>query len=177
MANLPIIAVLGATGQQGRGVVRAMLSKPSPAFHVRAITRNPQGAASLALLDEYQKTGNFDIVKGDVYDEASLRDAFEGAHGVFGITANRIAGMVIDTEDKMKHELEAGRNIVDAAKHCGVKHFVFSSLPNLTAASHGRFTKVFHFDYKHDIEMYAREKLPSVTALMPGLYFPGPKLC
>ena len=167
--RLPIIAVLGATGQQGQGVVCAILSKPSPTFHVRAVTRNPQGPAAQALLDEYQKTGNFDIVTGDVYDEASLRGAFEGAHGVFGITANRIAGIKIDTEDQMKHELEAGRNIVDAAKHCSVKHLVFSSLPNLTAASNGRFTKVFHFDYKHEIENYAREKLPAVTALMPGM--------
>lgn len=150
--------------------MRAILSKPSPTFHVRAITRNPQGSAADSLLEEYQKTGNFEIVKGDVYDEASLRSAFEGAHGVFGITVNRIAGMRIDSEEQMKHELEAGRNIVDAAKACGVKHLVFSSLPNLTDASNGRFTKVFHFDYKHDIENYAREHLPAVTALMPGSY-------
>lgn len=167
--RLPVIVVLGATGQQGRGVVRAILSKPSPTFHVRAVTRNPQGPAALRLLEEYEGTGKFNIVRGDVYDEDSIRGVFEGAYGVFAVTANRIAGELIDSEEKMKHELQAGRNIVNAAKDRGIQHFVFSSLPNLSAASNGRFTKVYHFDYKHDIEQYAREQLPAVTALMPGL--------
>jgi hypothetical protein len=43
-----------------------------------------------------------------------------------------------------------------------------SSLPNLTTASGGRFTKVYHFDYKHQIEQWARQRLPAVTALLPG---------
>jgi len=38
----PIIAVTGATGAQGGGLVRAILAVPDAAFAVRAITRNPR---------------------------------------------------------------------------------------------------------------------------------------
>lgn len=45
-----------------------------------------------------------------------------------------------------------------------------SSLPNITNASKGRFTKVFHFDNKHKIEQRARDELLAVTALHPGKF-------
>ena len=35
-----IITVLGATGNQGGGVVQALLKITAPSFHVRAITRD-----------------------------------------------------------------------------------------------------------------------------------------
>jgi hypothetical protein len=50
-----------------------------------------------------------------------------------------------------------------------VQHFVMSSLPNLTEASKGQFSKVFHFDNKSKIEDWARRELPAVTSLHPGM--------
>ena len=41
MADKKIIAVVGATGAQGGGLVRAILADPSGGFAVRAITRDP----------------------------------------------------------------------------------------------------------------------------------------
>ncbi|KAH7254464.1 hypothetical protein B0J15DRAFT_512727 [Fusarium solani] len=161
------IVVLGATGNQGRGVVRALLQKTSPAFHVRAVTRDIEGSSAKRLVSEFGSTDRLRLVKGDVYDGPSLHSAFKDAYGVFAVTQNRIAGGTVDTEDDMKHELQAGRNIVDAAEACKIQHFVMSSLPNLTTASGGRFTKVYHFDYKHQIEQWARQRLPAVTALLP----------
>ncbi|KAJ4215769.1 hypothetical protein NW759_009629 [Fusarium solani] len=165
------IVVLGATGNQGRGVVRALLQKTSPAFHVRAVTRDIEGSSAKRLVSEFGSTDRLRLVKGDVYDGPSLHSAFKDAYGVFAVTQNRIAGGTVDTEDDMKHELQAGRNIVDAAEACKIQHFVMSSLPNLTTASGGRFTKVYHFDYKHQIEQWARQRLPAVTALLPGLFY------
>jgi hypothetical protein len=52
---------------------------------------------------------------------------------------------------------------------CNVQHFVMSSLPNLTEASKGQFSKVFHFDNKSKIEDWARRELPAVTSLHPGM--------
>lgn len=162
------IVVLGATGNQGRGVVTALLQKTSPAFIVRAVTRDIEGSSAKRLVTEFGSTDRLRLVKGDVYDSQSLHYAFKDAYGVFAVTQNRIAGGTVDTEDDMKHELQAGRNIVDAAEACKIQHFVMSSLPNLTKASGGRFTKVYHFDYKHQIEQWARQRLPAVTALLPG---------
>ncbi|GAB1207105.1 hypothetical protein APSETT445_005813 [Aspergillus pseudonomiae] len=115
------------------------------------------------LQAKYKDSGRLELVTADVYDKESLIEAFKNAYGVFAQTNNRIPGKKIETEQDMDHELVAGRNIIDAAKH-----FVMSSLPNITNASKGRFTKVFHFDNKHKIEQWARDELPAVTALHPG---------
>ncbi|KAH7149831.1 hypothetical protein B0J13DRAFT_673615 [Dactylonectria estremocensis] len=165
------IVVLGATGNQGRGVVRALLQMASPSFNVRAITREVESPAAQGLLADFQSSGRLSLASANIYDVESLRRAFENAYGVFAVTYNRLSGQTIDTEDQMRHELAAGSNIVDAADHCKVQHFVMSSLPSLTLSSSGVFTKVYHFDYKHDIEQLARKRLPVVTALLPGLFY------
>ncbi|KAH8735241.1 hypothetical protein BGZ61DRAFT_473850 [Ilyonectria robusta] len=165
------IAVLGATGNQGQGVVRALLHKASLSFHVRAITRDVESPAAQRLLQDFQSHGRLSLASANIYDIESLRLAFKGAYGVFAVTHNRLPGKTIDTEDQLRHELAAGSNIVDAAEYCKVEHFVMSSLPNLTTSSGGVFTKVYHFDYKHEIEQLARRQLPAVTALIPGLFY------
>ena len=51
MTDKKIIAVLGATGSQGGGLVRAIANDPSGSFTARAITRdaNSDKARALAL--------------------------------------------------------------------------------------------------------------------------------
>lgn len=168
------IAVLGATGNQGSGVVRALLQK-SPhhpaSFTVRAVTRDPsspQAERLRAIYPEEEVSGRLQLVPGDVYDVTSLERAFDGVWGVFAVTNNRLPGQMIETEEDLEHELVAGRNIVAAAKVSGVRHFVISSLPNLADASKGQFQKVFHFDHKFQIEQLAKSELTAVTALRPG---------
>src|SRR5262249_53338672 len=81
MADKKIIAVVGATGAQGGGVVRAILSDPAGGFAARAITRdvNSDKAKALAALGA-------EVVSADVDDEASLARAFQGAYGAFCVT-------------------------------------------------------------------------------------------
>lgn len=168
------VAVLGATGNQGSGVVRALLHKnphhPAP-FSVRAVTRDPsspQAERLRALYPEEEASGRLELVPGDVYDVTSLEHAFDGVWGVFAVTNNRLPGQMIETEEDLKHELVAGKNIVAAAKTSQVHHFVISSLPNLAEASKGRFQKVYHFDHKYQIEQLAKSELAAVTVLRPG---------
>ena len=66
-----VIAVIGATGRQGGGVVRALQANGQ--FKVRALTRNPGKHRELA--DE--------VVEADLDRPETLKAAFEGAHGVF----------------------------------------------------------------------------------------------
>ncbi|RDK42177.1 cinnamoyl-CoA reductase [Aspergillus phoenicis ATCC 13157] len=171
------VAVLGATGNQGSGVVRALLHKnphhPAP-FSVRAVTRDPsspQAERLRALYPEEEASGRLELVPGDVYDVTSLEHAFDGVWGVFAVTNNRLPGQMIETEEDLKHELVAGKNIVAAAKTSQVHHFVISSLPNLAEASKGRFQKVYHFDHKYQIEQLAKSELAAVTVLRPGLFY------
>lgn len=113
---MQVIAVLGATGNQGSGVVRALLDKTSPAFSVRTITRDVSSSGASKLREKHGETGRLTFAAADVYNKASLVKAFEGVYGVFAVTNNRLPGKKIETEADMAHELDAGRNIVDAAK-------------------------------------------------------------
>ena len=81
MADKKIIAVVGATGAQGGGLVRAICSDPDSPFSARALTRDPNsdGAKALAALGA-------EVVAADIDDEASVRSAFEGAYGAFCVT-------------------------------------------------------------------------------------------
>jgi hypothetical protein len=121
--NKKLIAVIGATGQQGGGVVRAL--QASGEFKVRALTRNPDKDRQLA--DE--------VVKADLDHQETLEAAFKGAYGVFLVTNFR---------EKGTDELKQATAAVRAAKDAGVKHFVWSTLPNVEAISGGKFD-VPHF--------------------------------
>ena len=53
-------------------------------------------------------------------------------------------------------------------QECGIKHFVYSSLPSVDKLSQGRFKNVVHFESKARIEEYAKEQLENATILIPG---------
>ena len=90
-----IIAVIGATGAQGGGLVRAILADANSAFAVRAITRDSgsQGARSLA-------EAGAEIVAGDLDDRKSIRAAFEGAYGAYCVT---FFGAHFSPEKELQH--------------------------------------------------------------------------
>src|SRR5436190_16264459 len=117
-----LIAVIGATGQQGGGVVRAL--QACGQFKVRALTRDPDKHRELAE----------EVVETDLDKPETLKAAFEGAHGVFLVT-NFYGGT-----DELKQATAAVR----AAKDAGVKHFIWSTLPDVEAISGGKFD-VPHF--------------------------------
>ena len=81
MAEKKIIAVVGATGAQGGGLVRAILNDKQGGFTVRAITRdvNSDKAKGLATLGA-------EVVAADLDRPESLKKAFAGAYGAFCLT-------------------------------------------------------------------------------------------
>ncbi len=81
MADRKIIAVLGATGAQGGGLVRAIQANPDAGFIARAVTRDVNSAKAKALA-----ALGADVVAADVDDAASLERAFAGAYGAFCVT-------------------------------------------------------------------------------------------
>jgi uncharacterized protein YbjT (DUF2867 family) len=129
------IAVIGATGQQGGGVVRAL--QASGQFKVRALSRNPGKHRELA--DEVALA---DLDRPDI-----LKAAFAGAHGVFVVTTSGLLGT-----DEFKQATAAVR----AAKDAGVQHFIWSTLPNVEAISGGKFD-VPHFTGKAKVDRIVQE--------------------
>ena len=81
MSSQKTIAVMGATGMQGGGLVRAIMNDPAGGFACRAVTRNPSSDEAQAL-----KSLGAKIVKADLDDIASLEKAFAGAYGAFCLT-------------------------------------------------------------------------------------------
>ena len=130
-----LIAVVGATGQQGGAVVRALQANGQ--FKVRALTRNPA---------KHPKLGD-EVVLADFNRPETLKAAFAGAHGVFLVTNAWEAGA-----DEPKQALAA----VNAAKDAGVRHFIWSTLPNVETISHGKIN-VPHFTDKAKIERVVSE--------------------
>jgi uncharacterized protein YbjT (DUF2867 family) len=133
--NKELIAVVGATGQQGGGVLGALKARGQ--FKVRALTRNPNKHRELAE----------QVVEADLGKPKTLKAAFEGAHGVFLVTNFQEAG-----SDEVKQATAAIR----AAKDAGVKHLIWSTLPDVEAISSGKFN-VPHFTGKANIDQVVKD--------------------
>jgi uncharacterized protein YbjT (DUF2867 family) len=145
MTDKKIIAVVGATGAQGGGLVRAILNDPKGGFTARAITRDTKSdkARELAQLGA-------DLVAADIDDEASVRKAFEGVQGAFCVT-------FFWEHFSPEKEMAQVQNMAEAAKSAGVKHVIWSTLEdtrqwvpltdNRMPTLKGKF-KVPHFDGK-----------------------------
>jgi uncharacterized protein YbjT (DUF2867 family) len=144
-----IIAVLGATGLQGKGVTDSIVKNGS--FKARAVTRNPE-----------KYIGNADeVVKGDLTDLALLTEAFNNAHGVFVVT-NFWAGA---------DEIAQGKIAIQAAKNAGVNHFIWSTLPDVEKISGGKYD-VPHFTGKAKVdEMVKNAGFKNHTFVQPPFYF------
>jgi uncharacterized protein YbjT (DUF2867 family) len=128
--NQKLIGVVGATGQQGGAVVRAL--QASGQFKTRALTRNP--AKHPELGDE--------VVLADFNSPETLKAAFSGAYGVFLVTNAWEAGA-----EEYKQAIAA----VDAAKAAGVQHLIWSTLPDVEMISGGKIN-VPHFTDKAKVE-------------------------
>jgi uncharacterized protein YbjT (DUF2867 family) len=149
--NKKLIAVVGATGQQGGGVLRAL--KGSGQFKVRALTRNPDKHRELAE----------EVVKADLDRPETLKAAFEGAHGVFLVT-NWF-------QEAGTGELKQAAAAVRAAKDAGVKHLIWSTLPNVDAIGSGKFN-VPHFTDKAKIDPVVKDSgFENYTFVIAPFYY------
>src|SRR5438045_2971952 len=133
--NKKLIAVIGATGHQGGGVVGAL--QASGQFKVRALSRNPGKHRNLT--DE--------VVEADLDRPETLKAAFEGAHGVFLVTNNW---------EQATDEVKQATAAVHAAKDAGVNHLIWSTLPDVEAISGGKF-RVPHFTGKARVDRIVKE--------------------
>ena len=149
--NKKLIAVIGATGQQGGGVVRAL--QASGQFKVRALTRNPDKHRALAE----------EVVEADLDKPETLKAAFEGAHGVFLVTNFWAPGGTV--------EREQATAAIRAAKGATVKHFIWSTLPDVEAISGGKFN-VPHFTGKAKIDRVVKDAgFENYSFVIPPFYY------
>ncbi len=152
MMNNKMIAVTGATGQQGGAVARKLLAD---GWKVRALTRdvNKPAAQELASLGA-------EIVAGDMENRAELDSAFKSAYGVFSVQNFWLPNVGFEGE------IRQGKNVADAAKAAGIQHLVYSSVG---AAHRGMGQK--HFESKWIIEQYIHSLELPYTILRPAAFF------
>jgi uncharacterized protein YbjT (DUF2867 family) len=168
MAEKKIIAVVGATGAQGGGLVRAIMRDTDGPFTARALTRDPGSEKSRALA-----ALGAEVVKADVDDLESLKRAFSGAYGAYCVTFfwAHLSG---------ERETAEGRTMARAAKDAGLQHVIWStfedtrrSIPlsdNRMPTLQGKY-KVAHFDAKADAEAAFTELGVPTTFLLTSFYW------
>ncbi|NNK63339.1 MAG: NmrA/HSCARG family protein [Gemmatimonadetes bacterium] len=169
MSDSKIIAVVGATGAQGGGLCRAILSDPESGFAVRALTRNPDSDKARALAEQ-----GAEVVRADVDDESSLLQAFDGAWGAFCVT-------FFWDHFSPDRETASIRNMASAAQSAGLRHVVWSTLEDsrtfiplddgrMPTLGEGRF-KVPHFDAKGAGDRFFEEAGVPTTYLLTTYYW------
>lgn len=147
-AELPI-AVIGATGQQGRSVIDALLPSRVP---IRALVRNPGSAAAREL-----STLGVELVQADQEDVQSLAAGLQGVAALFFMTT-------FTGGDGTEGEVRRGLTVVDAAAQAQVPRTVYSSVGGAE-----RTTGVPHFDSKYEVEKRVRT-LPAASVLRPTFF-------
>jgi uncharacterized protein YbjT (DUF2867 family) len=162
MSDKKIIAVMGATGAQGGGLVRAIHADPDSPFTARAITRNANSEAAQALA-----ALGAEVVEADVADGASIVNAFKDADGAYCVT---FYWAHMDPE----REIAEAHTLADAAKAADVKHVIWSTLEDTRKwvpldsdqmpTIHDHY-KVPHFDTKGESNRFFYNRVPTVFLL------------
>jgi len=162
------IAVLGATGAQGGGLVRAILEDKNSPYRVRAISRNPDSDKAKALAEL-----GAEVVKADVDDEKSLTRAFKGAYGVFCVT-------FFWEHFSPEKEVAEATAMARAAKQAGVEHVIWSTLEDTRRwvpidddrmpTLQGKY-KVPHFDGKGEANQEFTKAGVPTTFLLTSFYW------
>jgi len=168
MAERKIVVVTGATGAQGGGLVRAILSDPEGGFAARALTRNPESDKARALA-----AAGAEVVQADLDDTESVRRAFDGAYGAFCVT-NFFEHFSVD------QEIAQARAMAEAAEAAGLEHVIWSTLedtrrfmslddPRMPTLQ-GKY-KVPHFDGKGEADDLFRRSGAPATILLTSAYW------
>jgi uncharacterized protein YbjT (DUF2867 family) len=162
------IAVIGATGAQGGGLMRAILADRQGPFAARAITRKPESEAARALASL-----GAEVVAGDADDPESLERAFAGAHGAFCVTP-------FWEHFSPARELAQAANMARAAKRAGIEHAIWSTLEDSRRwfplddarlpTLQGKY-KVPHFDAKGEADAIFAAEGPPTSYLLAAWYF------
>lgn len=144
------ILVIGATGNQGGHVAKALLDE---GWTVHAFTRNAERPKAQAL-----KSQGAHLVTGDMADLPALTNAITAVTGVFSVQNFWDLGL--------KEEVRLGSHVIQAAINAGNHpHIVYSS--GIGAEQHQNVAAI---DGKAILEEKLRHSGLPFTILRPGLF-------
>jgi NADH dehydrogenase len=151
-----MILVTGGTGFVGSHLLKRMRQD---GLTVRAVVRNPAKATGLRDL-------GVEVVPGDVSDKASLEKAVQGIERVV-----HLVGIIQEAPGATFQgvHVDGARNLVEAARKAGVRHFLFQSALGTRANAVSRYHRT-----KWEAEDLVRGSGIPSTILRPSLiYGPG----
>jgi NADH dehydrogenase len=155
---------VGATGLLGGNITLHLLKQGRP---VRILVRHNSPSEQLALQGMATSAkalidAGAQPVYGDLKDRASLDAACAGVDTVI-TTANAVMRGGPDTIESV--DLQGTKNLIDAAKVAGVKHFIYTSVPGADASSPVPLNAA-----KAKCEAHLKESGLTYTILKPGVF-------
>src|SRR5262245_39145257 len=168
MSGRKVIAVVGATGAQGGGLVRAILNDPNGGFAARVLTRDGNGTRA----KDFARLGA-EVVTADIDDPESLKKAFEGAYAAFCVT-------FFWAHFSPEKEMAEAKAMAVAAKATALRHVVWSTLEdtrqwvpltdNRMPTLQGKY-KVLHSDGKGESNQFFTDAGVPTTFLLTSFYW------
>jgi uncharacterized protein YbjT (DUF2867 family) len=168
MGNKKVLVVVGATGAQGGGLARAVLSDENSEYAVRALTRKPSADRAKELAAR-----GAEVVAADMDDVESLTRAFSGADAAFCMTNYW-------EHSSVERELAQARNLATAVERARVGHTIWSTFDDTRKkvplsddrmpTLQGKY-KVPHFDGKGEANAYFGATGLPVTYLLTSFYW------
>ena len=168
MSSKKLIAVFGATGAQGGGLVKAILADKSGGFAVRAVTRDVNSDKAKALA-----AAGAEVVAADVDDPGSVERALAGCYGAYFVT-------FFWTHFSAEKEIAEVEGFARAAKAAGIQHAIWSTLEDTRKyyalddarmpTLQGKY-KVPHFDGKGASDHFFTDNGVPTTFLIASFYW------
>ncbi|AAW41646.1 hypothetical protein CNBB1140 [Cryptococcus deneoformans B-3501A] len=151
------IVVFTATGKQGSSVARTL---SDAGYKIIALTRNPDSASAQRL-----KAKGYQVVKADLNDPQSYKEALEGAYGAF---VNTDFWSILPTKNSdlaatQAEETLQGIAALQACKEAGLKHIVYATLDDGTGVS--------HWQSKADVSKWGLANNVPLTNLVLSFFF------
>ncbi|GBB92948.1 hypothetical protein RclHR1_02090012 [Rhizophagus clarus] len=162
MSQKPLIVVTGATGAQGGSVANSLLATGN--YRIRALTRNPNSDKAKKLASK-----GAEVFKCDISIRENIEKALSGADIAWLVTNfwdPSICGTDVNEEERQ------GKLFTDVAKEKGLNWLIFSSLPETTIETGGKYPDVIQFAGKYHVEEYIKASgIPNSTFVYLGCYY------
>jgi nucleoside-diphosphate-sugar epimerase len=152
------ILILGGAGYLGSVVVKQLLAR---GFNVRVLDSFLFGEGPL---EEAKKNPNCELVRGDVRDIGAVVQAMRGCDAVVHLAAI-VGDQACEENKQLATEVNraATRMLVDVARGCGVRQFIFASTCGVYGASEFILDETSALN---PLSVYAQTKVDSESILL-----------
>ena len=148
--NQFFLVTINSTGRQAASIVRVA---SAVGWHVRAQVHEKAGLVA----EELGNLPNVRIVEGQLEDAAFISKLFKGADIAFVNTTH------------WGDEEALGRALADEAKKAGIKHYVYSSMPDHSTCGQG-WKALPLWASKYKVEKYIRSLGMPCSFVYTGIY-------